>query len=137
MAVEKSIEKSAETAEDPRPAVWVGHVALGATDVAKANDFWQAVGMRLVEFDGNVAILELRGGTHLVILPSEEPVAAGTPTSFDLMVDDVDSAHARYEGLGFAPGPIETTPFHRSFRLRDPSGYEVTVKSSHVGEQPV
>ena len=48
--------------------------------------------MRAVEHSSNVAVLELRGGTDLVLVPSDEVAAGEAP--FDLMVDDLDATHA-------------------------------------------
>jgi len=126
-----------KTEREPRPLVWVGHIVLATTDIARANDYWVAAGMRPLENGDGFAILELRGGTHLVLLPSEADVSQGTPCPFDIMVEDVDEAHLRYEKLGFAPSEMSRGDIHDSFTMVDPSGYRVTVNSSHVSEQPV
>jgi len=122
---------------DERPAVWVGHVALGVGDLVRSRAFWEALGMRLVEAHERVAVLELRGGTHLVLLPSREPTKPGTRAPFDLMVDDLEAMHARYGELGLQPSEIRDGGIHRSFELVDPSGYVVTVNSSHVSGRRV
>ena len=123
--------------KDARPAAAVGHVVLKATDLARATDYWEKIGMRVIATQEAVSVLELRGGTHLVLLNSDEPVPEGSVASFDVMVDDVDAAWKRYAELGFEPGEIEAGRIHRAFKLRDPSGYEVTVNSSHVSGRPV
>ncbi len=123
--------------DDPRPPVWIGHVIMAVPDVAKANEFWTAAGMRHIESGDAFAVLELRGGTHLVLLASEEPVAAGARAPFDLMVEDIDAARARYSELGLAPSELERGKIHDSFTLTDPSGTLVTVNSSHVSDRPV
>ena len=48
--------------------------------------------------DGDAIVLELRGGTHLVLTPGEQ-LASG-PAYFDLMVDDLDAAHEECKALG-------------------------------------
>ena len=123
-------------AKDGRPGLWVGHVALGSHDVAATADFMIKLGMRPIE-TGDVAILELRGGTHLVVLPAGSPALPGSKASFDLMVDDIDIAHAQCTALGLAPSQIEDVPFHRAFTVVEPGGHEVTINSSHVSDQPV
>ncbi len=125
------------TAKDERPAAWVGHVILKATDLARSTDYWEKIGMRIIETHETVSVLELRGGTHLVLLKSDEALPEGSAASFDVMVDDVDAAWKRYGELGFEPGEIESGRIHRAFKLRDPSGYEVKVNSSHVSDRPV
>ena len=128
---------SDSTAKDPRPEVWVGHVVLPTPDVMRANEYWTAVGMRAITDGDGFAVLELRGGTHLVLVGSDAPIAAGSPCPFDLMVEDIDAAHARYADLGFEPSEMKRGEIHDSFTLVDPSGYLVTVNSSHVSDLPV
>ena len=103
---------------------------LRVTDVERSAAFWRDVGMREVGRDENVAVLELRGGTHLVILAG--PSEAGTEAPFDLMVDDLEATHADWANRGFEPSPIEPGRIHSVFTVRDPDGYIVTVNSSHV-----
>lgn len=70
-------------ATDERPPLWVGHIVLNAADVAVARDYWVAAGMRDITSGEGFAVLELRGGTHLVLVASEEPVVPGTAAPFD------------------------------------------------------
>lgn len=122
---------------DERPAVWVGHVMIGATDVRKSTDYWTRLGMRAIVSRDEFAVLELRGGTHLVVQPAEQPIEAGTPAPFDVMVDDIQAARKRYAELGFEPSELTEGRIHSSFTMTDPSGYRVLVNSSHVGDKPV
>jgi len=130
------IEPLASEVPRPRPGVWVGHVALGATDVEKAGAFFASLGMRALQIGREIAILELRGGTHLVIFPGDPP-PPGSPAPFDLMVDDLDEAHARFAAAGLAPSAVEEGTIHRAFKLAAPSGHLVVVNSSHVSGRPV
>jgi catechol 2,3-dioxygenase-like lactoylglutathione lyase family enzyme len=113
-----------------RPAVWIGHAVLTVRDVDRSADYWRGLGMREVERNEHVAVLELRGGTHLVLVPGTPADDADTP--FDLMVDDLDATHAGWAERGLDPSPIERGRIHAAFTLRDPDGYRVTVNSSHV-----
>ena len=115
---------------DGRPPVWIGHAFLSVSDVNRSADFWRSVGMREIERNAQVAVLELRGGTHLLLLPGTPPADAHVP--FDLMVDDLDATHARWSASGLDPSPIERGGIHSSFTVLDPDGYRVTVNSSHV-----
>ena len=119
-------------ADDPRPPVWVGHVVLRVSDLERSKEYWTRLGLRFVGSGAGVCVLELRGGTHLVLLPAEGPVQPGTPAPFDLMVDDLGATRGRWEGLGLAPTEIQRGEIHDSFRVRDPNGYDLTVNSSHV-----
>ena len=112
-----------------RPSVWIGHTVLTVRDVERSADYWRDLGLREVERSQDVAVLELRGGTHLLLLPGS-PDAGGAP--FDLMVEDLDATHAKWTAQGLDPSPIESGQFHTFFTVRDPNGYLVKVYSSHV-----
>jgi catechol 2,3-dioxygenase-like lactoylglutathione lyase family enzyme len=120
---------------DERPGVWVGHVSLGTRDLPATRDFMVKLGMRPIAEGDDFAVLELRGGTHLVLLPGGEP--ASGPAYFDLMVDDLDASHERLLSLGFEPSEIRSGRVHRSFTVVAPSGHTITFNSSHVSERPV
>jgi catechol 2,3-dioxygenase-like lactoylglutathione lyase family enzyme len=115
---------------DGRPSVWIGHAVLTVGDVDRSADYWQRLGMREVERNDHVAVLELRGGTHLVLVPGTPADDAEVP--FDLMVEDLDEAHAEWKARGLDPSPIERGRIHAAFTMRDPDGYRLTVNSSHV-----
>jgi hypothetical protein len=81
--------------KDQRPPVAVGHVRLPVSDVAAAARWLETVGLRPIVQMEELAVLELRGGTHVVVRQAEKP-PAGTGAPFDLMVDDIDAAHRDY-----------------------------------------
>ena len=110
---------------------------MGSTRVAETTEFLIKIGLRPIQTDDRVAVLELRGGTHLVVIHSDSPAAAGAQSGFDLMYEDVDAAWKRCQEQGLDPSPIEEAPFHRSFKLVEPGGHEITVNSTHVSDQPV
>jgi catechol 2,3-dioxygenase-like lactoylglutathione lyase family enzyme len=116
---------------EARPPVWVGHVHLAVGNLSKSAEFFRAIGMREVGRSEEVVVLELRGGTHLVLLPEGTPNVSSDP-SFDLMVDDLVGVHAAWEREGLDVSPIESGRIHSSFAVRDPDGHPITVNSSHV-----
>jgi hypothetical protein len=122
---------------DPRPPVAVGHVHLGASDVAAAARWCEEVGLRPIFAASDFAVLELRGGTHLVLRKAEEKPQSGTPAPFDLMVDDIAAAHRDYAAKGLNPGAIQKGRIHDSFALPGPDGQVFTVNSSHAGDRAV
>ena len=117
---------------DQRPPVAVGHVRLLATDVATAERWLQSVGLRPIFADEDLAVLELRGGTHVVVRKAEQQPAAGSAASFDLMVDDIEAARRDYAAKGLGPSDISKGRIHDSFHLTGPDGYDFTVTSSHA-----
>ena len=113
--------------DDPRPRFSICHVALTAEDPDRLGDFYASTGMRLVAKMGRMAILELRGGTHLV-------VHRGQPgqTRLDLMVDDLDETHTLFDQLGANPTPIVPGSPHDTFTATDPEGNHLLIESSHA-----
>jgi hypothetical protein len=121
---------------DQRPPVAVGHVRLPCSDVAAAARWLETAGLRpIVQMDG-LAVLELRGGTHVVVRKAEPP-ALGAIAPFDLMVDDIDAAHRDYAEKGLSPSEVSRGRIHDSFELPGPGGWTFTVNSSHASGKPV
>lgn len=118
-----------------RPGVWVGHVTLPTPDLAATRELMVQLGMRPIAHGDDFAVLELRGGTHLILLPATEP--ASGPVYFDLMVDDLEATRERLRTLGLAPSTIQSGRIHRSFTIGVPSGHTLTFNSSHVSDEPV
>ena len=122
---------------DKRPPVAVGHVRLPVKDVGAAARWLETVGLRPIVTMAELAVLELRGGTHVVVRTAEEPPKPGAMAPFDLMVDDVDAAHRDYAGKGLSPTPIKRGRIHDSFELPGPDGWTFTVNSSHASGKPI
>jgi hypothetical protein len=122
---------------DQRPPVAVGHVWFRATDVAAAERWLQTVGLRPIFADDELAVLELRGGTHVVVRSAEQPPQPGAAAPFDLMVDDIEAARRDYAEKGLAPSEISRGRIHDSFHLTGPDGYDFTITSSHAGGRVV
>lgn len=122
-------------AADLRPPVWIGHVALSTDCLSEAYQFMQRLGMRgLMELE-NIAILELRAGTHLIL--RQTPDHTPGPAPFDLMVEDLEATHKQLSDSGLEPSAIEGGNIHHSFTVRDPSGHTIKFNSSHASDHPV
>ena len=123
------------TADDQRPDVWVGHIEMDTDQLEASESFMITLGMRSIFKTDEIAILELRAATHLVLVAKDdiEPGAA----SFDLMVDDLDATHKRLTKAGLSPSAIDEGRIHNRFTVRDPSGHIITVNSSHASGLPV
>lgn len=113
--------------DDGRPIFAIGHVPLTGSDIGALADFYASIGFRKVARLPGVAILELRGGTHLAI--SSGPTGTST---LDLMVDDLDSTHQMLESVGAEPSVITRRFPHRVFTATDPERNTLLVHSSHV-----
>ncbi|MFT5505081.1 MAG: hypothetical protein ACI845_002116 [Gammaproteobacteria bacterium] len=124
-----------KNSNEQRPPVWIGHVAMYSARVNETRDFMLSIGMRKIFANDDFAVLELRGGTHLVI--TADPKSELPISSFDLMVDDLDVTHQAYKTLGLQPGDIERGQIHDSFEITEPGGTVITFNSTHVGDLPV
>ncbi|HEX3885748.1 MAG TPA: VOC family protein [Stellaceae bacterium] len=122
---------------DPRPPVAIGHVRLPCSDVGAAARWLETAGLRPIVTMEGLAVLELRGGTHVVVRKSDQPVAPGTTAPFDLMVDDVDSSHGDYAEKGLSPSEIIRGRIHDSFTLPGPDGWSFIVNSSHASGKAI
>lgn len=122
---------------DRRPPVAVGHVFFAATDVAAAARWFETVGLRPIADDDDFAVLELRGGTHLVVTRASRRPRQGAEAPFDLMVDDVDAVRRKFVAKGLKPSRISRGSIHDEFSIAGPDGYSVTVLSSHAGRRAV
>ena len=122
---------------DQRPPVAVGHVRLNVIDVGAAARWLETVGLRPIVTTGELAVLELRGGTHVVVRNSGQPPTSGTGAPFDLMVDDINASQRDYAEKGLSPSPVRRGRIHDSFDLAGPDGWIFTVNSSHASGQPV
>ncbi len=113
---------------DRRPRFGIGHIGLPVSDASRSADFYNKAGMRLVVNMGRAAILELRGGTHLIVSQGGN---AGQG-SLDVIVDDIDEIHAVLTELGANPGRIERGSPHDRFTATDPDGNLLVVNSNHA-----
>ncbi len=120
-----------------RPPVAIGHVSLPVSEVGTSTKYFVELGLRSIHESEKFTVLELRGGTHLIFRTAEEKITPGSKAPFDLMVDDVEVARRKYEKQGMAPSAIANGKIHSSFTLVDPSGYQITITSSHAGGRPV
>lgn len=121
--------------DNVRPPVWVGHIELETDRPKESQQFMQQLGMRLIFTGDQAVVLELRGGTHLVLL-IRETITPGT-AGFDLMVEDVDAMHEQCAQLNMSPSIIARGQIHDSFTVTEPAGNVITINSSHVSQFPV
>lgn len=119
-------------AADERPVFAVGHVRLAVEDAESAHDFFVRHGLRGIARKPDLAIVELRGGTHLILNRAEQPIEDGQPAPFDLMVDDVDRTRRRFTDDGVHATEIERGDIHDLFHVTGPSGYWIRISSSHA-----
>jgi len=120
------------------PVVGIGHIALSVTDIGTSARFYAELGLTPCHEGGGIAILELRGGTHLLLFSRETGPAIPATDRVDLMIrgrtrDELEAYRAGLVGRGLEPSaiPDEDLYGHYMFQLRDPDGNEVVVATSH------
>ncbi len=122
---------------DERPRLAVGHVSLEVDDVDDAYAFFVRHGMRDIFRSDDFGVLELRGGTHLVVSRAKAAVEPGRKAPFDLMVDDIDEARGEFTSDGVSATDITRGRIHDTFHIEGPGGYRFAVTSSHAGDRAV
>lgn len=114
-----------------RPGVWVGHAGpLCVADLDAGIEFYSALGLHFIHGNDDLAALQLRGGTHLVLVRGPSEGAAEAP--FDLMVDDIEEYRSTLVASGLTPDGIERAGAHTRFTITDPAGTTIRVHDSHV-----
>ena len=118
------------TSFQARPDVWVGHAGpICVPDLDDGIEFYSALGLHPIHRTGELAALQLRGGTHLVLLSGRGGFDAAT---FDLMVDDLSGYRTRLLEEGLDPTAIEQLRAHARFTVTDPGGTTIQIHDSHV-----
>ena len=120
------------------PQIGIGHVALSVADVAASAHFYGELGLKPSFENEGMAILDLPGGTHLLLFSRETGPAIPAVERVDLMIAERsrEALEAYREGImgqGLEAEPIPDEDFygHYMLHLRDPDGNEVVVATSH------
>jgi|HubBroStandDraft_5_1064220.scaffolds.fasta_scaffold286239_2 catechol 2,3-dioxygenase-like lactoylglutathione lyase family enzyme len=143
----------ADASTQTPPPVGLGHASMTVADLEASYQFYTGFGLRTLGKDEGIAILELRGGTHLLLFQAggedaeaevESPFDEAGVESLDLMIagrtlEDLTAFRDGLVARGIAPGPILDRRFfgHHVFKARDPDGNEVTVSTSHASHFPI
>jgi catechol-2,3-dioxygenase len=128
----------------------VAHLVLKVADLKSSCQFYSNLGIPPFVIDEKFAIIELRGGTHLLLfevgLAGEEVAESLTgqfhkrfSERFDLMIKGKDLNELKKYRLelisrGIAAGEIPGETFfgHHLFCIKDPDGNGITIYSSHA-----
>jgi len=128
----------------------VAHLVFKVTDLKSSCQFYSNLGIPPFFIDEEVAIIELRGGTHLILLSVDSMAGEGVAESltgqfqkklseqFDLMIegkglDELKKYRLELIGRGIAAGEIPDETFfgHHLFCIQDPDGNGITIYTSH------
>ena len=103
---------------------------MRSSQLEESSAFMQEIGLRFEFKNDAVAIWELRGGTHIVIVgdSSHKPGDA----DFDLMVEDIDQKYSDFRAGNFEVSKMKRGEIHDSFYVTEPVGNRILVNSTHV-----
>ena len=129
----------------------VGHLAFKVADLERSCQFYANLGIPPFAIEEKVAIIELRGGTHLLLLSVDELAGEDVAESltgqfhkrfseqFDLMIegkglDELKKYRSELISRGIAAGeiPDEAVFGHYLFCIKDPDGNGITIYTSHA-----
>jgi catechol 2,3-dioxygenase-like lactoylglutathione lyase family enzyme len=128
----------------------VAHLVFKVADLKSSCEFYSNLGLSPFAIDEKVAIIELRGGTHLLLfevgLAGEEVAESVTgqfheqlSERFDLMIkgkglNDLKKYRSELISRGIEAGeiPDETFYGHHLFCIKDPDGNGITIYTSHA-----
>ena len=133
------------------PGLAVAHLVFKVADLKSSCQFYSNLGLPPFATDEKVAIIELRGGTHLLLLEVDplagEDVAESLTgqfhkrfsEQFDLMIkgkglNELKKYRLELVSRGIAAGEIPDETFfgHHLFCIKDPDGNGITIYTSHA-----
>ena len=133
----------------------VAHLVFKVADLKRSCGFYSNLGIPPFHIEEKIAIIELRGGTHLVLLSVDEPAGEDIAESltgqfhkrfseqFDLMIKGKDLDELRQyrselisRGIAAEEIPDETFYGHYLFCIKDPDGHGITIYTSHRIDVP-
>ena len=138
------------------PAAAFGHFVLKVDDIDISYQFYAKLGLRPFGRFPDLAIIELRGGTHILLFSKHDELPSslssshlgqrGAPSNerLDLMIDgksksDLELYRTTLVEKGMSVDAIAQDRLygHDYFQLVDPDGNGITVYTSHRGDLSV
>src|ERR1700693_4315017 len=138
-----------KTVVDPELAV--AHLVFKVADLKSSCQFYSNLGLPPFYIEEKLAIIELRGGTHLVLLSVDEPAGEDVAESltgqfhkrfseqFDLMIkgkglNELKKYRLELISRGITAGEIPDETFfgHHLFWIKDTDEHGITIYTSHA-----
>jgi catechol 2,3-dioxygenase-like lactoylglutathione lyase family enzyme len=142
---------SSETKTVVESELAVAHLVFKVADLKRSCEFYSNLGIPPFAIDGEVALIELRGGTHLLLLEVDQLAGGDVAESvtgqfherfseqFDLMIkgkdlNELEKYRLELISRGIAAGEIPDETFfgHHLFCIKDPDGNGITIYTSHA-----
>ena len=116
----------------------VGHVLVLTRNAAKGVEFYRRLGLDVVGELKDLTIIELRGGTHILLSEFDLEQDVAPQKNIDLMIDsnlraDLEAYRAALVENGIEAGPISAEPRfgHYYFSVQDSDGNQLLFSTSH------
>ena len=138
------------------PAAAFGHFVMKVSNIDISYQFYTKLGLRPFGIFPDLAIIELRGGTHILLFNKHDELPFSLTSShlgqrsafvserLDLMIDGKSESELEVyrttlmeKGLSVDAIAQDQLFGHYYFQLVDPDGNGITVYTSHSGELPV
>ena len=136
------------------PTLAFGHFIMKVSNIDISYQFYTKLGLRPFGIYPDLAVVELRGGTHILLFSKDDELASslssshlgqrGAKEQLDLMIDgksrsDLELYRATLMEKGLSVDAIAQDQFfgHDYFQLVDPDGNGITVYTSHTEELSV
>ena len=133
------------------PAAAFAHFVMKVNDISISYQFYTKLGLRPFGIFPDLAIIELRGGTHILLFNKNDELPFSLSSShlgqrgasfserLDLMIDsqsrsDLELYRTTLIEKGLSVDEIAQDQFfgHDYFQLADPDGNGITVYTSHT-----
>jgi catechol 2,3-dioxygenase-like lactoylglutathione lyase family enzyme len=137
-------------------AAALGHFVMKINDIDISYQFYAKLGLHPFGIFPDLAIIELRGGTHILLFRKNDELSSSLNSSqlgqrgaffserLDLMIDgksrsDLELYRTTLTEKGLSVDEIAQDQFfgHDYFQLVDPDGNGITVYTSHTEELSV
>ena len=142
--------------EDLFPAVALGYFVMKVQNIEASNQFYIGLGLRALDTFPGIAIVELRGGTHLLIFQKDDDHSSTLHNShvgqrpdfgsekLDLMIAgrtkaDLELYRIGLIDKGYSPSVIADAVLygHYYFSMQDPDGNGITLYTNHCSDKLV
>jgi catechol 2,3-dioxygenase-like lactoylglutathione lyase family enzyme len=142
--------------ENLLPAVTLGHFVMKVRNIEASYHFYTGLGLRPFGTFPGLAVVEMRGGTHLLLFQKDDDQVATLrnshngqrPDSSSEKIDLMIAGHTKAEleryrvgliGKGYSPTAIADSELygHHYFSMQDPDGNGISFYTSHSGDEPV
>ncbi|MGA7570194.1 MAG: VOC family protein [Candidatus Aquilonibacter sp.] len=142
--------------EDLLPAAALAHFVMHVQSIEASYQFYIGLGLRAFATFPGMAIVELRGGTHLLLFQKGDDQSSALQNShvgqrpdfgserLDLMIagptkTDLEIYRARLIDNGYSPSSIADGILygHHYFSMQDPDGNGISFYTNHCSDKPV